>query len=130
MVQFLKQQITKYHKKSYYSSPNFVGNCDILYTNSTLQYIKDEEIFHPWLLKTPWPLTNSQLRDIHTTVFELQQYFSPTLSEFYHDWYKVMGGRKMFPIFKYVNNSYGVNVIMESFCLKTPDNPHNLCPNS
>ena len=40
------------HPISYYSSQNFVGNCDILYTNSTLQYIKDDEIFFRLIEKT------------------------------------------------------------------------------
>ncbi len=30
---------------SYFTYQNFASNCDILYTNSTLQYIKDDKIF-------------------------------------------------------------------------------------
>jgi putative methyltransferase (TIGR04325 family) len=40
------------HPISYSTYQNFAGNCDILYTNSTLQYIKDDEIFFRLIEKT------------------------------------------------------------------------------
>jgi putative methyltransferase (TIGR04325 family) len=46
---------SNYHQDqpvSYFSYQDFTGNCDILYTNSTLHYIKDDKIFFRLIEKT------------------------------------------------------------------------------
>jgi len=67
---------------SYFTYQNFAGNCDILYTNSTLQYIKDDKIFFRLIenTKSKYLLVEDFLGGDFDDFFSTQIYFDDRIS--------------------------------------------------